>query len=693
MQIHVAAGTAILFSTCMLHEPLSPATSMPPTSKKARMASDGKRKNESGPVTERFEDGQGEYPLPDEGEGEEQGVQQLENDPMQTDSHDSGGGTASVPLDEAMETPAKPVCAKRLDFGEDNVSIEEEARMKVMGLGNIQKLSLLWENSKRSAAQPVICTGKHAAGPIFLMVNNAPIPCCEEKCGDGGRQWNAVDLTVLAVLSEGFATAPYESKKKQQDTPGKFLSELLIQEDATTGVRCSMMRMYAFEKHRVMGSKGPRCEDRYVDIGVGDSFVMFISDDSFQRTPGHPETAAAVGGNSSSNSKKQAFPHNVPFIPAFSILEVTYASKNAEAFERGSLLKVTNVALSGIGLNSLRTFLPTQLKASTCAEALQRTAVRQGELATVSKDFSEKTCIFWVHVARGAFLSGPYDTAVHVRKGELPVEGRKIPVDPLYSLKGWCTHDPESVVDITETVILRQTNAMAVSVGEGAILPVAGGSDSRAATEGAYDRTPDIEWASTLLAIAADLGALEMLVVVNDWFGMKNTTSNMRGIPVIDSQKLFAAVQFKDMAKTPASSFDCVIVEQCSPVYIFDTGCTHTDNDAEGSGEPQKVWVAVYDHTVAYGNSLGLSAQGQASDQSAAAVIEKALVPPLADLAICRNSIPVSGSRFTFLVGDADSRTAVLSGKLRSDLLSGASRAGMGRGGGAKRVRFGRCVD
>lgn len=257
---------------------------------------------------------------------------------------------------------------------------------------------------------------------------------------------------------------------------------------------------------------------------VGDTFLLWVSKMDFAKSPQNDENP---------NSR---FPKGCVEIPPFSVLEVHVISKSGDPYmtrdnQMSERFSCVRFCLLRPAMNSLYTYVPSLFHFPTTLEAARRAALeRKEEFAVISKDVETQDVSFFLRsVAPTACIS---DDAVETTG--------------FVSVLNWSANpmDEGTPLDISREVLLRQTNA------------------------------GTLQWATTLLEIALNMGCVHFLVFCSDWFrGRDQGLSCYRAIPVLDTMSMF------EVLRRPAETMDAV--EATEQEMFFNTGAVHVNDKGE----------------------------------------------------------------------------------------------------------------
>jgi len=281
----------------------------------------------------------------------------------------------------------------------------------------------------------------------FLAINQEPI------CRDlGEKKTVAHRFTILRALSAGFASAPYKLKSPKRDPDAKPLSELKYGEDGKP-----YMAMWSFKKQGAPGNKGPR-SDLCWSLQAGNTIKLWLDEERVKDT----ELLGADVG-------------------AFTVCEISVASKNEESVRNGWCIKITSVRPADFSLHSISEELTCLC--SSIGEARARELLRVQAHPMLEKELETQSVAFWAPVKREAQLD---ESGTAVR------------------LLNWGESYP---IEISAETAMWATNCTRM------------------------------DWAFALLEVAIGAGALSVLVVANDfWKG------GPRAVPIVSASTLFEGI-------------------------------------------------------------------------------------------------------------------------------------------------------
>lgn len=279
--------------------------------------------------------------------------------------------------------------------------------------------------------------------PKFLAINHETI-----SKDLSGKKALAQKFTILRPLSAGFASAPYKAKNPGRNPDAKPLSQLSYSE------RGPVMTMYSYPKVG-MYDKGPR-SDLCWTLQAGNTIKLWLDE---ERLKG--EESLLPSGS----------------IPAFTVCEISVASKTEESVKSGWCIKITNVRPAEFSLHSMSRDL--QFLSSSLGDARTREMIAKQEQPMLEKELETQSVAFWAPVRKEATLDDAEGCVKLVNWGE-----------------------PFSIELPTEALMCA-TNCKR------------------------------IDWACALLEVAIAIGAVSVLVISNDfWKG------GPRAVPIIDAEVL-----------------------------------------------------------------------------------------------------------------------------------------------------------
>lgn len=292
--------------------------------------------------------------------------------------------------------------------------------------------------------------------PKFLALNHETISRDLQ-----GKKTMAHRFTILRPVSAGFASAPYKLKSSKRDPDAKVLSEVHHGEDGRAA-----MTMWSFKKQGTPGNKGPRSDLNWT-LQIGNTIKMWLDEDRAK----DGELLAAD-------------------VPAFTVCEISVASKNEDSVQGGWCIRITTVRPVEFSLHSMtRDF---QLLCSNLGEARAREMTVKARQPLLEKELESQAVAFWAPVRREAQIDEAGGSVKLVNWGEgFPVE---LPTEALMSA----------------------TNCRRV------------------------------DWACAMLEVAIAAGAASVLVISNEfWKG------GPRGVPVICAETLLCGIAGPGIYATP----------------------------------------------------------------------------------------------------------------------------------------------
>lgn len=310
---------------------------------------------------------------------------------------------------------------------------------------------MLFKSRARSSSTS---EGKNAK---FLAINH------EQITRDlGGKKILTHKFTILRPICAGFASAPYKLKTPKRDPDSKPLSEIKYTEEGIP-----IMTMWSFKKQGGVGNKGPRSELSWT-LQAGNTIKLWLDEERVK-------DADLLTGD----------------VPAFTVCEISVASKNEESVKGGWCIKVIAIRPANLSLHSMTTDLSSLC--SNLGEAKMRELVAKSNQPLLEKELESQYVVLWSAVHSEAILEETGGTVKIMNWGadNFPVE---IPMETL----------------------MQATNCR---------------------------RT---DWACALLEVAIAAGAVSILVVVNDfWKG------GPRAIPVISAERLLDGIKAPGIHATP----------------------------------------------------------------------------------------------------------------------------------------------
>ena len=309
---------------------------------------------------------------------------------------------------------------------------------------------------------------------VVLAVNHKPIMCSE--AGYSADSWSITPLTVVRVEDAGFCKAPFaRGMTKQKMNEAKPLAVL----------EGNDLRLYSFKKAPM--AKGDRCDDISYTVSPGDTFNIFMNAAKYKDMRRMPEP----------NEHMLPMAEECSVIPAYSLLEVTLASKNCEAaLGKNSCMNILKVRRlpDDVSMHSVVPILsnfPSNLN-----DALLNVSEKAHKFQCVSADLVKDKVAFFRE------LLNPSMSCETVDMGD---------AGPGVRLVQWSQEPTENLngIDVSVEVLLRACNSTSV------------------------------EHAVALLQIAVAMEAVSLFVTHNP-YDARGGGSSLRGIPFVNVPKLVA---------------------------------------------------------------------------------------------------------------------------------------------------------
>jgi hypothetical protein len=281
--------------------------------------------------------------------------------------------------------------------------------------------------------------------PKFLAINHETI-----TRDLVGKKAIVHRFTILRPLRQGFSSAPYKSKNPGKNPDAKPLSIL------TFGEKGPVMQMFSYPKVG-MFDKGPRSDLSWT-LTSGNTIKLWLDEERIKDDTLLPKTN----------------------IEAFTLCEISVASKTEESVKSGWCIKITNVRPVDYSLCSIPRDL--EFLCMSLGEARTREMIAKQEQPLLDKELETQSVAFWRPIRLDASIDDSDGIIRLINWGDpTPVE---LPVEPL----------------------MRATNCRR------------------------------IDWACALLEIGIAVGAASVLVFANDfWKG------GPRGMVVIDTDMLLCS--------------------------------------------------------------------------------------------------------------------------------------------------------
>lgn len=470
-----------------------------------------------------------------------------------------------------------------------------------------------WSRKSRLGYLENIVVQRHSQ---LIAINQEPIPCKLEHCRDSGKP-TPIRLTIIRPANAGFAKFPFTPN---QAVTAELKAAAEIIKDPKPEGDLHKLRVYSSETLKGVGFRGERTDSIFADIEMGDTVTCFVSQQDFQPKMMQPMSA---GKNSRKEPKatESKFPEDVDWIPPMSVLNISLSTKNRDQAEGGSMLRVNVVRFANISLNTLQPFF--KYFPASSEEAVARIRNKRDVMPWIVKDIDERDDIFVATVARTAYLGDEHNYPN--ARSDTP----NAPDTKLVMLNNWSekNHLANRHIDIPLDAIMRCCNGV------------------------------NEDWATTCVEIAANLGALDLIVFSSDYWARNPPASQFRGVPVIDTERFFAAIDLGNVSKC----VDHGVEDSGVTWYRFATGALHYFED--GTSSP--LFVRVWD---------GKSSKEETPDAT--------LLPTTSDLSFVPERVSAQGLRFEFSIRDPDADyEPVLHGRF----LTGPS----AMRGGSKRRKFG----
>jgi hypothetical protein len=353
---------------------------------------------------------------------------------------------------------------------------------------------------------------QNSRNAVVLAVNHKPIACSEAGYSD---TWSVTPLTVVRVEDAGFSKAPFaRGMSKQKMNEAKPLA----------AIEEGDLRMWSFKK--VPMAKGDRDDAVSFKISAGDTFNVFMDLNKFKEMKRLADPSQHMLPTSDA----------ITVIPAFSLVEVTLASKNSEsAVDKRScvnILKVRRVE-SDVSMHSVRGVLG-RLPASL-NDALLASSSKAVDMPCISQDLVKD---------KVAFFRKECSVETCCEVIEMPDDSHASAMVPFVRLSEWSKNATENLttIDVSVESLLRLCNATKV------------------------------EHAISFLQVAFAMDAVSLFVTHNPFLS-RSGGSPLRGVPLVDMSKMIANVKFNPQAPGLIHT----------KTMEFDTGCSYHDGDGDGS--------------------------------------------------------------------------------------------------------------
>jgi hypothetical protein len=364
-------------------------------------------------------------------------------------------------VSKSVEKPSPTGSELRTATDEFNAVVSDFAAFKTP-VDGMQKLRAVEAQNPRNA--------------VVLAVNHKPIACTES--GYLADSWSVTQLTVVRCEDAGFSKAPFSRGMSKQK---------LAEAKPLAAIEGTDLRLWSFKKASM--AKGDRCDDINYTVSPGDTFNIFMDANRYKEM------------------KRVADPseHMLPtddrgsVIPAYSLLEVTLASKNSDsALDKNSCVNILKVRRlpDDVTLHSVAPIL-SRLP-STLNDALLQSSEKALQSSCISNDIVKD---------KVAFYRKSLNPCMMCESMEMGDSG------PGVRITHWSLEPTENInaIDIPSDVLLRACNAKSV------------------------------EHAVALLQIAAAMDAVSIFVTHNSFDG-RSGNSSLRGTPLVDVAKITAKI-------------------------------------------------------------------------------------------------------------------------------------------------------
>jgi hypothetical protein len=310
---------------------------------------------------------------------------------------------------------------------------------------------------------------------VVLAVNHKPIACSES--GYTADAWNITQLTVVRVEDTGFSKAPFaRGMSKQKMNEAKPLA----------AIEGNDLRLWSFKKASM--AKGDRCDDINYTVSPGDTYNIFMNLTKYKDMRRMPEPSEHM----------LPMDEDGTIIPAYSLLEVTLASKNADsATEKNSCMNILKVRRMPDDV-SMHSVVPILSRfPGTLNDALLQSSEKAIKFPCISSDIVKEKVAFFRDALNPCMMCESVE--------ELGDTG------PGVRITHWSLEPTENInaIDIPSDVLLRACNATSV------------------------------DHAVALLQIAVAMGAVSLFITHNP-FDARGGGSALRGVPFVDVSKVVA---------------------------------------------------------------------------------------------------------------------------------------------------------
>lgn len=342
-----------------------------------------------------------------------------------------------------------------------------------------------------------------------LIMINAQPIKCTKEAFEGDRDIQVIQFGVVAAHAEGMVRAPFKYNDQRKGAARPPTKPL------TAMSPDGGMQFWTWQ--RKGQDKGERFDDETWTLAPGTTLKFFFREEDITK---------GVLGNG-----------RVREIPELSLCEVQLVPKSAEPCGEGWGLNVRSVSLAALSLYS---YLPAMSKLPSSAEDAKLRAISAGDSSKQMHRQIEGDGAFFV---QATVAIDAYTERVPLKELPPKKDGEAPRVQPAF-VRFWnCIPGSPYCVDIPEDRLLAYTNAATV---DGAL---------------------------RLLEVATAVGCVSVVAYTNEFRGKREDASPIVGAPVIDTQRLLAAV-----------SPDRVVAESTFLV---------APSVPQFTGAPQPLWLVV----------------------------------------------------------------------------------------------------
>jgi hypothetical protein len=232
--------------------------------------------------------------------------------------------------------------------------------------------------------------GQNPSGTILHVVNNTPVPCCEEEYKKNPKAH--VSFTVVGVKQLGYVYAPW--KKSKSGSAGKPEGAQKLFDDVESvfvdGERVlTGCKVYTFPRENKM-DKGPRVEENPSRIVLGQTLHFMLQEYMYEKK----------------SKGEDVFDHDgVRVIEPFNVLEIVISPVSSENAAKGYGLALSMVRSLPYSLYSYMSSVNIGLLETTYeALATKMSAMQTTESESIRMQLDSVNMGFLCKVAPGSYL-------------------------------------------------------------------------------------------------------------------------------------------------------------------------------------------------------------------------------------------------------------------------------------------------